>query len=247
MRTIHIPRRFTTDAWGGTESVIAETCQRLPAHDFDCEIFCPAALSKPGSELVRGIPVTRFPYFYPYLGLSADAKAAMDRKGGNLFSISLLSALLREKPLDLIHLHTAKRLGGIGRTVALHRRIPYVVSVHGGMIDVPAEETATWTTPTQGAFEWGRSIGMLVGARRVLDDADTIICVDCSEAEKMRACYPAKRVEFLPNGVDPAPFNKGDGIRFRQQFGLSAKHRIILTVGRIDPQKNQRPYCLKIK
>ncbi len=239
MRTVHIPRRFVTEAWGGTESVIAETCKRLPDHAFDCEIFCPAALSTPGKDVVAGVPVRRFPYFYPYWGLSADAKAALDRKGGNLFSFALLRALWQEHPLDLIHLHTAKRPGGIGRVVARHRKIPYVISVHGGMIDVPTEEAATWTAPTKGSFEWGKVLGMMVGARRVLDDASAIICVDCSEAAKMRERFPDKRVEFLPNGVDPIPFASGNGTRFRQEHGLHEQQRIILNVGRIDPQKNQ--------
>ncbi len=219
--------------------MIAETCKRLPSHDFDCEVFCPAALSTPGRDRVAGVPVRRFPYFYPYIGLSSDAKAVLDRKGGNLFSLSLLRALWREQPLDLIHLHTAKRPGGIGRVVARHRKIPYVISVHGGMIDVPSEEAATWTAPTQGALEWGKALGMLVGARRVLDDAGAIICVDCSEAAKMRQRYPGKLVEFLPNGVDPVPFASGNGARFRQVHGLRERQRIILNVGRIDPQKNQ--------
>lgn len=227
------------DAWGGTESVIAETCRRLPGHDVTCEIFCPAALSAPGRAIVVGVPVRRFAYFYPYFGLGTDAKAALDRKGGNLFSVSLLQALACEQPLDLIHLHTAKRLGGIGRCVARRRRIPYVISIHGGMLDVPAEEAATWIAPTKGAFEWGKALGMLVGARRVLDDADAIICVDRNEAGKMRERYPGKRVEFLPNGVDPAPFSNGDGARFRVDHGISPSQRILLNVGRIDPQKNQ--------
>ena len=44
--------------------------------------------------------------------------------------------------LDLIHLHTGKRLGAIGRYVAAQRRLPYVIS-HGGVYDVPASEAQT--------------------------------------------------------------------------------------------------------
>lgn len=240
MKTIHIPRRFVLDAWGGTETVVLETCRRLPGLGIESTICCPSALSSPGPDAIESVPIQRFPYFYPYLGLSAESKAAIDLKGGNLFSFSLLRHLLKTPELDLIHLHTAKRLGGIGRTAARMRKIPYVITVHGGMIDVPEEEAATWTAPTQGTWEWGKSLGMLVGSRRVLDDAAAIICVDGNEAKNMAALYPAKRVVALPNGVDPEPYQSGTGERFREHFNIPADKTIILNVSRIDPQKNQK-------
>lgn len=240
LKTIHIPRRFVTEAWGGTETVVLETCRRLPAHGVDSKIFCPAALSTPGQARINGVSVQRFPYFYPYIGLSSASAAALDLKGGNLFSVSLYRQLRKEPELDLIHLHTAKRLGGIGRSIARKRNIPYVISIHGGMIDVPTEEAATWTAPTAGTLEWGKLLGMMVGSRRVLDDADAIICVDGNEAVRMKNLYPHKRVEFLPNGVDPAPYQTGDGARFRRQHHMAPDQKIILNISRIDPQKNQK-------
>jgi len=139
----------------------------------------------------------------------------------------------------LIHLHTAKRLGGIGRLVAQKKNIPYVISIHGGMTDVPAEEAATWTAPTAGTLEWGKLLGMMVGSRRVLDDAGAILCVDCSESERMKKLYPNKRVEFLPNGVDPEPYQHGEGDRFRKEHSIGPDQKIILNISRIDLQKNQ--------
>lgn len=239
LHTVHVPRRFVLDAWGGTETVVLETCRRLPALGVESKIFCPAALSTPGPDSINDVSIQRFPYFYPYLGLSSASASALDLKGGNLFSVSLYRKLLKEPDLDLIHLHTAKRLGGIGRLAAQKRNIPYVISIHGGMIDVPADEAATWTAPTAGTLEWGKLLGMMVGSRRVLDDAGAIICVDCSESERMKKRYPNKRVEFVPNGVDPAPYEKGDGSRFRKEQGIAADQKIILNISRIDPQKNQ--------
>ena len=239
LHTIHVPRRFVLDAWGGTETVVLETCKRLPTLGVESKIFCPAALSTPGSDSIDGVPIQRFPYFYPYLGLSAASASALDLKGGNLFSLALYRKLLKEPDLDLIHLHTAKRLGGIGRSVAKKRNIPYILTIHGGMIDVPADEAATWTAPTAKTIEWGKLLGMLVGSRRVLDDAGAIICVDKSESERMKKLYPNNRVEFVPNGVDPAPYKKGEGDRFRKEHHIGLDKKIILNISRIDPQKNQ--------
>lgn len=112
--------------------------------------------------------VRRFPYFYPYFGLTETAKRQMDLKGGNLFSWQLGMVLARMSGLDLNHLHTGRRLGGIARTVSAIRRIPYVISLHGGGYDAPADELRSYTDPAKGAFEWGKLLGMAVGSRRVI-------------------------------------------------------------------------------
>ena len=140
MRIVQVPRRFVRTDWGGTETVILETSKCLQAMGHHTEILCPRALSNTDREIIDGIPVARFNYFYPYWGLSASARLQLDKKGGNLFSFALLRELYRFPDLDLIHLHTGKRLGAIGRYVAAKRHLPYVVSLHGGVFDVPAGE-----------------------------------------------------------------------------------------------------------
>jgi glycosyltransferase involved in cell wall biosynthesis len=239
MYVVQTPRRFVRSHWGGTETVILETSKRLLAHGHKTKIICPMALTDQRLEVIEGVEVLRTPYFYPYLGLSSDAKAQMDMKGGNLFSFALMKALKQERDLDLIHLHTAKRTGGIGRFIAIKRRIPYVVSLHGGLFDVPTEEAATWTEPTKGAYEWGKVLGWWVGSRRVFDDAAAIICVGEEERKQTQSRYPTKNVVHLPNGVDPEFFSHGDGGAFRLRNHIPADAYEMLTVGRIDPQKNQ--------
>lgn len=235
----HVPRRFVTTHWGGTETVIIETCKRLLRMGHATRIRCSNALATKNQELIDGVEVFREPYFYPYFGLNREARELLDLKGGNLFSFSIMKALMKEPDLDLIHLHTAKRLGGIGRYVAQKRRIPYVLSLHGGLFDVPAEEAATWTEPTRNALEWGKLLGWWVGSRQVPDDAAAIICVGEEERRQTQDRYPNKKVLHLPNGVDPDRFGHGDGKAFRQKFGIPAGAHVILNVGRIDPQKNQ--------
>lgn len=239
MNIIQIPRRFVRSHWGGTETVILETCRRLLQMGHQTEIFCANALANQDKEEIEGVPVHRFSYFYPYLGLSEDAKGLLDRKGGNLFSFSMLSALKKYPDLDIIHLHTAKRPGGIGRHVAGKRRIPYVVSLHGGVFDVPDEEAETWTAPTEGKFEWGKVLGWWVGSRRVLNDAAAIICVGQEEQRQIQKRFPDKKVLHLANGVDPARFSKGNREKFRKAYNIPLDAYVIVTVGRIDPQKNQ--------
>ena len=239
MNTVQLPRRFVRSHWGGTETVVLETSKRLLANGHKTRIICPIALTDQKHEIIEGVDVIRTPYFYPYFGLSASARAQLDLKGGNLFSFALMKALMKEPDLDLIHLHTSKRTGGIGRYVSIKRGIPYVASLHGGLFDVPTEESATWTEPTKGAYEWGKILGWWVGSRRVFDDAAAIICVGEEERVQTQYRYPNKKVVLLPNGVEPELFSHGAGVDFRNRRNIPQDAFVLLTVGRIDPQKNQ--------
>ena len=236
---IHIPRRFVVSEWGGSETFIAEISQRLLNRNHQVSIYTSKALSNISQEMYNNIPIRRFSYIYPYIGLSKHAKILLDKKAGNLFSFALLRALLSKKELDLIHLHTGKRMGGIGRYCAMKRNIPYIISLHGGNLAVPDDERETWVEPTKGKFEWGKVLGYWVGSRKVLDDAAAIICVGKDEYDAMSIRYPEKYIEYLPNGVDIERFAKGDSDSFRKTYGIPLDRFVCLTMARLDVQKNQ--------
>lgn len=240
MNIVHVARRFTRDAWGGTETVVLETSKRQQRAGHDVRIMTTRALCDTPEEQIDGVSVLRARHFYPYLGLGPDARQQLDRRAGNLFSFDLYRELRHQPSTQLYHLHTGKRLGGIVRTVARRRGVPYVVSLHGGVYDVPTGEAASWTEPTRGAFEWGRVLGWAVGSRRVLDDAAAIICLSTEEQRRVQDRHPDSRVELVPNGVDTARFRHGSGARLRSELGIPQERALILNVGRIDPQKNQR-------
>jgi len=239
LRSIQVPRRFVREAWGGTETTILETSRALTASDNPAQVFTTLCLSNEEREKIGGVEVRRFAYGYPFFGLSLDEEADMDQKGGNLLSFALLRALLREPGIDILHAHSSKRLGGIVRTAARMRKIPYVVSLHGGIFDVPAEESAALVAPIQGKTEWGKPFGMLLGSRRVLEDASAIVCVGRAEYEAASKLLPTKRIELLPNGVDSSRFATGDGQQFRRRNGIPLHANLLLCVSRIDSQKSQ--------
>lgn len=240
MQIVHLPRRFVRQEWGGTETVVLETAKQQRAAGHAASILCPSMLAEAGADEMDGVPIERVPYFYPYFGLSAEARLQLDKKGGNVFSFTLLRTLERLPQLDLLHLHTGKRLAGIARMVARQRHIPYIISLHGGLFDVPEEESASWTAPSTGAWEWGKALGWWVGSRRVMDDAAAIVCVGAQEREEVAARYPRQQVIYLPNGVNTAHFATGDGEAFRQKHGIAPDATVLLCVGRLDPQKNQQ-------
>ncbi len=239
MKIIQVPRRFVTSEWGGTETTILQTSRALQRAGHEAAIFTSLALSDQRRETIQGVPVRRFPYSYPFLGLSAQDKRDMDKKGGNLLSLSLLLGLLREPGVDVLHAHTGKRVGGVVRTAARLRGIPYVVTLHGGFFEVPKGEMDQMLAPIQNRPEWGRIFGAFLGARRVLEDAAAVVCVGGDEYVAAQAKLPGQRVELIPNGVDCEAFAQGDAAGFRAAHGLATDRRIILCVSRIDYQKNQ--------
>jgi glycosyltransferase involved in cell wall biosynthesis len=239
MHIVHIPRRFVRDRWGGTETVVLRLSKLLVEKGHTSEVLCPSALSSRGMDEIDGIPIRRTAYFYPYFGLRAGARQQLDLKGGNLCSFALMRRLATHREVDLVHLHTRKRLGGMVRAAARWRGVPYVVHLHGGLEDTPVHELESYIAPTRGSFEWGRAIGACLGSRRVESDASAILCVGEEEQRRIQVRFPTKRVEHLPGGVDIKRFAQADRAGFRHRHGIHSDAQVLLVVGRLDPQKNQ--------
>ena len=238
-KVAHVMRRFTPEKWGGTESVVFNLSRELIDQQIESPVFCTDMLSQPGSAVLETVPVRRFSYVFPWIGLSENDKKRLELKGGSPLSLALFFALLTEKNISVIHTHVQHRLGGIARTVAKLKGIPYVVSLHGGHFTLPQDQVDLMTEPFRGKLEWGKVFGALFGARRVLNDADAIICVGKSEYDEVKQRYPLKNVFYVPNGVDIEKFSQADGVLFRKTYDFEHAEKIVLCVSRIDGQKNQ--------
>jgi glycosyltransferase involved in cell wall biosynthesis len=237
-KVAHVMRRFVPQKWGGTESVVFNLAREGIRCGIENPVFCTDMFVRPGTELFLSVPVHRFPYIFPWLFLNEEAKGKLRLKGGSPISFGLFRALCREPDLVLIHAHVQHRLGGIARTVARLRGIPYVVSIHGGYLTLPDEQSQQMQDPFRGKPEWGKVFGWLLGARRVLDDADAIICVGRDEHEAIARRYGDK-AHYVPNGVNTDLFRSADAALFRQYAGLKPGEKCVLCVSRIDYQKNQ--------
>ncbi|MDF7798453.1 glycosyltransferase family 4 protein [Pontiellaceae bacterium B1224] len=232
-------RRFSPGKWGGTECVVLNTSRELIRRGTQSPVFCTDMLSGPGFQEVENVPVHRFSYVFPWLFLSKSARRQLELKGGSPLSLPLFWSLMREKEISIIHTHVQHRLGGMARTAARLKKIPYVVSLHGGHFTLPQEQVDKMIAPFRGKPEWGKAFGALFGSRRVLEDADAIICVGQSECDEVRKRYPQKPVHYVPNGVDVKRFAEADGELFRKQYGFQPLEKLVLCVSRIDYQKNQ--------
>jgi glycosyltransferase involved in cell wall biosynthesis len=237
-KVAHVMRRFVPGKWGGTESVVFNLARSYIQQGMESPVFCTDMFSHPGTEQFNEVPIHRFRYVFPWFFLGDEARVKLMLKGGSPLSMGLFRALLREPNLTVIHAHAQHRLGGIARTVARLRGIPYVVSIHGGYLTLPPEQSRKMQDPFRGKPEWGKALGWLLGARRVLQDADAILCVGRDEHDQMRRLY-GEKAHYVPNGVCTGLFRKADGAAFRSYAGLQSGDKLVLCVSRIDYQKNQ--------
>lgn len=260
MRIAHLLRKYNPAEWGGTETVIHQTTSGLRRQGVDSIVYCPqlSAAGAGGASSHRrsgggsqpnttrdplaeaGCVVNRFEACVPIWGLSAEQRRQMISVGGNLMSFDLLRSLWSVPRLSLIHSHALGRVGGIGLTIARRRKIPFVVTVHGGLYDLPPGLRASLNTPQTGGLEWGRIFGLLLRARRVIEEADAILTCNWREAELMRARHPDRRVVVHPHGVAAESYESDHREAARAAFPRIFGRDVLLAVGRIDPVKNQR-------
>jgi len=202
----HLLRKYDPCEWGGTETAVQRLLDGLREHNVENYVFAPS-LEQPGSEepLSQSCrAIRRFRSVVPVANLSAEQRWQLVTLGGNLLSWELGWQLWRQPGLQIIHAHTLGRLGGTARLVARLHGIPFVVTIHGGVLDLPASVQETLTKPLEGGWEWGKAFGALVRARQVLNDADAILTVNPREAALLREKFPNKRVIVQPHGIPAA-------------------------------------------
>ena len=235
LRTVHVLRKLDRAEWGGTETALDRLLEGLRENDVEAVVYSPVPQHAPGQERPE---VRRFHAFVPVWGLSPERRRQMISVGGNLMSFDLASLLWKERGASLIHTHTLGRIGGIARLIAKLRHIPFVVSIHGGVLDLPKKVRAEFNTPVRG-WDWGKLFGWILGSRLLFRDADCIITCNETEASLLRKDLPGKRIIVQPHGVPLACYQENHRDAARAAFPRIVNRQVLLCVGRIDPIKNQ--------
>lgn len=240
MRTVHLLRKYNPAQWGGTETAIQRLFEGLRENDVESVVYCPR-VNEPASHdplAAGGYRIERFRAFMPILGISSERRQQIVSVGGNLMSLDLLPRLWREKDVSIIHTHTLGRLGGIARLVAHRRQVPLVVTIHGGVLDLPADMKKDFKRPI-GGWEWGKVFGFALQSRRLLPDADAIVTCNENEARLLREQYPGKRVVVQPHGVPLGVYQEDRRADALKAFPQICGKQVLLCMGRIDAIKNQ--------
>ncbi|MCK4956341.1 MAG: glycosyltransferase family 4 protein [Candidatus Cloacimonetes bacterium] len=239
IKSFQVIRRFAFEEWGGTETVVWNSTQKLVEKGNETEILATNALSNINEEVVNNVPIKRFNYFYPYLNLKKKNIAVLDKKGGNPYSNKLYKYLMLNNNLQILHCHTMQRIANTVRLVAHKKDIPYVISFHGGFFEVPQSEIDEMMKPLENTFNYGKIFDIILKNNRFLEDADGIICVGYNEYLITKKKYPNKVVTYLPNGVDIVKFETDKPNDFRTKFNIPTKAELLICISRIDYQKNQ--------
>jgi len=205
MRTIQLLRKLDPAEWGGTEMAMQRLFDGLRQKGVQTIVYCPRIENGVEEDpLMRaGHEVQRFNAFVPVLGLSEVRRRQMIAVGGNLMSFDLVSSLWRDKNVALIHSHTLGRIGGIGRTIARQRQVPFVLTIHGGVLDLPEAVQKSFNAPLERGWEWGKLFGLLFQSHRLFQDADAILTCNEREAALLREKLPEKRIVVQPHGIVP--------------------------------------------
>jgi glycosyltransferase involved in cell wall biosynthesis len=114
-----------------------------------------------------------------------------------------------------------------------------VISIHGGIYDLPAEVLNDLRRPSAGGWDWGRSLGFMLRARHLMDQADAIITFNPREAALIRERHPGRRVLTEPHGVPTDLFVRESRPAAMEAYPDLKGRTVLLVLGRIDPTKNQ--------
>jgi glycosyltransferase involved in cell wall biosynthesis len=205
-------------------------------------VYCPRSGSSPEAlaSVNNSFRIKHFNACVPVWGLTPEERRQFIAVGGNLFSFDLLPALWSERDVQLMHSHTLGRLGAIAGTVARRKHMPFVVTIHGGFLDLPKSLKEEFHKPGNRGFDWGRVFGFLFRSRQMLQQADAILTCNPTEAALLRQKFPDKRIEVQPQGVRAATFQVDARDSALEAWPQLRQRRVLLCVGRIDAVKNQR-------
>jgi starch synthase len=241
MRVVHILRKYNPEEWGGTETALLRLLDGLRPRGITSIIYAPRTGKTPEKDpLARaGYAVKQFSACVPVWGIPEEHRRQMVAVGGNLMSFDLIKSLALEPGLSLVHTHALGRLGGIAHSIARRRGLPCVVSIHGGVLDLPAALKLSMDQNAARGVEWGKIFGLLFKSRQLLADADAIITVNPREAALLREKYPNQRVQVQPHGVPTTDYERESRPAALAAFPQLKGKKVLLSVGRIDSVKNQ--------
>jgi glycosyltransferase involved in cell wall biosynthesis len=198
----------TAQTTGGIGRHVASLLPELLARGAKVEVAAPRATGGLGAE-AAGTP------FWP---------VEIPRLPSPVPAVSALRELKRALDgADLVHAHGV-RAGLAAGAAARSDAVPHlVVTIHNAV------------------FESGstRRSAEAVAHRMLALLAELRICVSEDLARAARAAAPAKAgsVITMPVGADPTPVKRAEAVAAREQLGLEPGRRLVVGVGRLDPQK----------
>lgn len=237
---IHVLRKFEPLEWGGIETHLIGLIPELRRLGWTSEVHAPREAGTDGGPLREaGAEFTTFRARYPYVGLTPERRARLVAAGGNLVSIEETWRLLSARRADMIHVHTLGRLGGTVRTAARMRRVPYAVSLHGPVRSGAAVVERDAVARTRGMVDLGAPLGMLLGARKVVSDADLVFTLNREEHAAWVEERVGRHLALVSHGIDPLRAQEDERRQARARVPGLGEARYAVIVARLDRAKGQ--------
>jgi glycosyltransferase involved in cell wall biosynthesis len=107
------------------------------------------------------------------------------------------------------------------------------------LLDVSPALKTTFDGAAHSGFEWGKIFGLLLQSRRLIQHADAVLACNLTEAELLRKKHPGKRIEIQPHGIPIEMYQQDQRGAAREAFPQIRNRDVLLSVGRLDPVKNQ--------
>jgi len=224
-----------------TPAFVCDLSKRLRDEELEIVVLAPHCEGAKRFEIMDGLIVYRFPYFYPakYQRLAYGGGILPSLKRSHLAKIQVpllfLSELfyafkiIREQKIDVIHSHWIIPNGLVGGICKKIFGIPHVTTVHGSDINIIKKSKIL------------RRICSFI-----LHNSDRITA-NSSYTKKVILSIDDRaknKVEVVPMGVDINRFKSNDSMNLKEFFGVEY---LILTVGRLIDWKGTKYLIIAMK
>jgi len=205
---------------------IIEKCRHLVKNGVKVKVIAPHYTGSKVSEIIDGIIIKRFRYFFPSgmqkvaygAGIPTNlTKSRLARLQLPFFMLAFLFyTVINIRHIDIIHCHWSIA-GMIGIIAGKLFNKKVVLMVHGAEVFV---------------------LGKNPVLKFVLKNADLLICNSTYTEQKVLAVYPGQYHAVIPPGVDLSRFYPQSRIPdLRKRLHISESDILVLTIGKFIPRK----------
>jgi glycosyltransferase involved in cell wall biosynthesis len=206
---------------GGGGGVVVAALARQLARRHDVTVLTSRAGTLPAESIEQGVRVVRVPVFFRRQLAVANFPSMLAYLPSG-FARAL--TLRRSNGFDVINTHFVVPTGPLGHALARWRRLPNVLSVHGGDLFDPSKRSSPHLhAPLRASVRW------LLGA------ADEIVGQSRDTVRHVNELYGVHRqVQLIPLGIERPPPRSAPA---RSAFGLPQDAFVMVTVGRLVARK----------
>ncbi len=192
---------------------ILELAKALKPNNIEPIVLCPHSPGTMGREVMAGIKVYRFPYFYPFFlqRITGEGGMFQNIRRSLLAKIQLPIFLAmefiytiwvaRREGVGVLHTHWIVPQGLIGAVCGRLLRLPHILSVHGTDVNIAAKSRVIgWAT------------------RFVARNCDKILTNSTYTRKVLLSIAPSAedRIEVIPMGVNVERFQSARGDNYRE-------------------------------